>query len=342
MDFRFTVQDASPRALAGVDVGGTKVAVLLADVSGRMLGRTVVPTALDSAERTLSTIADAVHRCAQAVGVEMRDLAAVGIGVPGRVDTRTGVVQQAVNLGWQEVPAGARLSSLLGVPCVLENDVRLAAVGLQRRASHTANAGPTGHAESIAYVSVGTGIAAGLIIHGRLYRGAHGMAGEIGHSILDLDGPLCVCGARGCLEALAAGPAIARLAKEAVASGVHTSLRPGAISAEEVYSAAGNADPVALSITHRVGRYLAQAIQQLIMLYDVERVVLGGGVSRAGAAFLNPILNTLENLRAQSELAREMIRPGMITLLDPEYDAGAWGALALANDFMSREQQYEP
>jgi glucokinase len=339
VDFGFTVQTKAPRALAGVDVGGTKIAVLVADLAGKVLGQLTAPTPLDSPDSTLYAIADAIRRCALDADLEVRDLAAVGVGVPGRVDTRTGLVQQAVNLGWQEMPAGARLFTLLGVPCLLENDVRLAAVGLTRAAR--ADGSQPGHATSMAYLSVGTGIAAGLIINGALYRGAHGMAGEIGHAILDPNGPRCVCGARGCLEAVAAGPAVARLAQEAIEAGAHTSLQ-GAITAEDVYGAAARSDPVALSITNRVALYLAQAIQQLIMLYDVERVVLGGGVSRAGAAFLNPILEALESLRAQSALAREMLRPGMITLLDPDYDAGTWGALALAGDSLSNEQDHEP
>lgn len=334
MDFRYTFQGEPRKVLAGVDVGGTKIAVLLADAAGKALGRTVVPTMLDSPEATLSAIADAVCQCLEESGLGMRDLVAVGVGVPGRVDTRTGVVQQAVNLMWEEVSAGTRLSDLLGVPCVLENDVRLAAIGLQKRSESPENYDGDGAQEgygarSMAYLSVGTGIAAGLIIEGRLYRGAHGMAGEIGHSILDPDGPRCACGARGCLEAMAAGPAIARLAYEVVTSGVITSLRPEA-TAEDVYRAAEAGDKVAIAITQKVGRYLAQAIQQLVMLYDVERVVLGGGVSRAGVTFLNPILESLERLRMQSDLAHEMIRPGMITLLEPDYDAGAWGAVAIA------------
>jgi glucokinase len=310
----------------------------MTDLSGKELGHTTTPTPHDTADTVLHGIADAIRQCAQASDMEVRDLAAVGVGVPGRVDTRTGLVEQAVNLGWHEMPAGSRLFTLLGVPFALENDVRLAAIGLQRRAANAAGNAQPGDPTSMAYMSVGTGIAAGLIIEGRLYRGAHGMAGEIGHAILDPNGPRCVCGARGCLEAMAAGPAIARLAEEAISSGAHTSMPPGPVTTKDVYQAAANGDPVALSITHRVGLYLAQAIQQLIMLYDVERVVLGGGVSRAGAAFLTPILEALDTIRAQSFLARDMIRPGMITLLEPDYDAGAWGALALASDLAAEAQ----
>ncbi len=334
MDFRYTFQSEAPKAFAGVDVGGTKIAVIIADASGKMLARLVMPTVLTSAEGTLSSIADAIRLCAVDADIHISNVAAVGIGIPGRVDRRTGLVQQAVNLGWEEVPAGLRLSAMLGVPCVLENDVSLAAIGLQRQSSQS----DVGAPRSLAYLSVGTGIAAGFVIKGQLYRGAHGMAGEIGHSILDPGGPLCACGAHGCLESMCAGPAIARMAREAMAWGSHTSLCRERVSAEDVYRAAAEGDTLAYSITKRVGRYLAQAIQQLIMHYDIERIIVGGGVSKAGTAFLHPILEALEVFRSQSDFMREMIRPGMITLLDPNYDAGAWGGIALASDMVEAKR----
>lgn len=329
MDFRYTFQTEAPKAFAGVDVGGTKIAAIIADTSGRLLSRVVRPTPVSSPESTLSSIADAVRSCADEAGLPISRIAAVGIGIPGRVDRRTGLVQQAVNLGWEEVPAGSRLSNMLGVPCVLENDVSLAAIGLQRQPDQS-----QGSARSLAYISVGTGIAAGFVLKGELYRGAHGMAGEIGHAILDPRGPLCACGAHGCLESFAAGPAIARMAREAIMWGAHTSISSERLDAEAVYKAADGGDALAYSIARKVGSYLAQAIQQVIMHYDIERVIIGGGVSRAGTAFLHPILQALEVYRCQSDFQREMIRPGMITLLDPTYDAGAWGGIALASDLV--------
>jgi len=214
--------------------------------------------------------------------------------------------------------------SALGVPCFLENDVRTAALGVQRYDAGAA-------IQHLAYVSIGTGIAAGLILQGRLYTGAHGMAGEIGHMIVEPNGRRCTCGARGCLETVAAGPAIARLGQEAVATGRETSLRHSQpLTAESVYRAAAAGDAVALEITERVGRHLGQALQGLVMTYDVERVILGGGVSHAGEVFLHPILRELESQRQASALAREMLAADMLCLLPPDYEAGLWGAIALA------------
>ncbi|HVF99336.1 MAG TPA: ROK family protein [Chloroflexia bacterium] len=316
--------DGSPDLLVGVDVGGTKVAVLVADRQHRVLGQATLPTILDGAEGTLSGIVAAIRQALAAGGARLSDVAAIGLGVPGRVDTASGVVRHAVNLGWHELALGERISSELGVPCLLENDVRVAAMGTLR---YLGSAAPG----SLVYLSVGTGIAAGVVLDGKLYRGAHGMAGEIGHMVIEPEGPRCACGTRGCLEALAAGPAIARLGGEAAGDTGDTLLRNYApVTAEAVYEAARAGDHTALGVTRTVGRYLALAIQQLVMAYDVECIVLGGGVSQQGEAFLQPILEELERLRQDSALAREMLQPNMMRLLPPDYGAGVWGGVVLA------------
>ena len=311
--------------LVGVDVGGTKVAVLVVDPENRVLSHTTRSTILDSPQATLSGIEGAVRDGVAQAGGRMSDVGAVGIGVPGRVDPATGVVRRAVNLRWHEVQVGSALSDGLGVPCLLENDVRLAALGVQRLLGNAS-------IRNLVYVSIGTGIAAGLILDGRVYRGAHGLAGEIGHMIVDPDGPPCLCGARGCLEALAAGPAIARLGEEGARSTPDTLLDDkSSLTAQAVYAAAEAGDRAALAVVKQASRYLAVALQQLLVTYDVECLVLGGGVARAGQTFLRPIVSELARLWQRSTLASETLQPGDIRLLPLDYDAGAWGAVALAS-----------
>ena len=311
--------------LVGVDVGGTKIAVLLVDHSYNVLNQIILPTILDSPQATLASITEAVKQVVEEAGASLDHVAAVGVGVPGRVDTLTGLVRRAVNLGWEELPVGQLLSAQLGVPCLLENDVTLAAMGAKHYMGGIVS-------RNMAYLSVGTGIAAGLVLDGRAYRGAHGMAGEIGHMIIEPDGPLCQCGAHGCLEAVAAGPAIARLGEEAAAYSDDMLLRRFVpITAEAVYEVAREGDAVATAIIHRVSRYLALALQQLIVAYDVECIVFGGGVSREGDTFLQPILEELARLREHSVLTGEMIQQDMIRLLPSDYHAGAWGAVILAD-----------
>ena len=311
--------------VAGVDVGGTKVAVLVVDRAANVRSRLTFPTRLESGpDSTLDGIAEAIEEAVRLAEGRAGDLQAVGIGVPGRVDPQTGVVRSAVNLGWREMPVGEALSKRLGAPCILENDVRTAALGVQRYFGKKAP-------KDMVYISVGTGIAAGLILDGKVYRGSHGLAGEIGHMVIEPDGQACACGARGCLETVAAGPAIARMGEEAVRAGAQSLLREyRRITAQGVYQAASEGDAVAAEIARKVGGYLALVLQQMIVAYDVEMIVLGGGVSRAGDAFLRPVIEELARLRKGSALESEMIQTEMIRLLPPDYDAGTWGAVALA------------
>ncbi len=312
--------------LVGVDVGGTKVGVLVVDDQSQVRGRVTVPTVLDHPDATLAGITAAVRQAVQVAGADLSAVAAVGIGVPGQVDTQTGVVRHAVNLRWQELPAGPRLAAALGVPCFLANDVRLAAVGLQRHPTYALT-------RNLAYVSVGTGIAAGLILDGRLYSGAHNMAGEIGHMVMDPSGPPCVCGLHGCLEAFTAGPAIARLGQEAALSHPLGLLDVSdVITTATVYAAAAAGDPAAQAILRRVGRYLARACYTIMLTYDVERIVFGGGVTAAGDRFLQPILRAVGRLRRRSALAATLLTPDLLQLAPPGYEAGPWGAITLAGE----------
>jgi glucokinase len=335
--------------LVGVDVGGSKIAVLIVDRDERVVARQVAPTAAGAPERAVEEIAAVVDGALAQAGARIDDIAAVGVGVPGRVDPLSGAVTLAVNLGWTDLPLGSRLEAHFGRPCVVENDVRAAALGLHRR--HV-----VGDIDDLAYLAVGTGVSAGVVLHGRLHRGARGLAGEIGHVIVEPDGARCACGQDGCLETLVSGSAIARLAREAIDSGRPTALAadralgaaaatdrapaadraPGADptiahpTAIDVYRAAAAGDPLATEIADAVGRRLAWAVHLLVMAYDVERVVLGGGVSHAGETFALPIRRELDRMRAASPLANEQLVPGIVDLLPTGADAGAWGAVIIA------------
>ena len=317
------------RLLAGVDVGGSKVAVLIADEDLQVLGRHTEPTNVAGDEPAVDLIERAVRAGLHQAGADGGRLAALGVGVPGRVDRDTGVVTLAVNLGWHELPLGRLLSERFGVPVAIENDVRAAAAGLHARRV-------LGDDEDLAYLSVGTGISAGAVLGGRLHRGTRGLAGEIGHVVLDAEGPICACGLRGCFEALASGPNVARQAEEALAAGRPSALTPHRpVTAVDVYRESAAGDPLALEITESVGRHVAHAVHELVMTYDVRRVVLGGGVSSAGEAFLTPILRGLDRLRAASELAREVLPDDVVQLLPDGAAAGAWGAVVLARSALA-------
>jgi glucokinase len=310
--------------LAGVDIGGSKIAVLVTDLALSPCSRHAVPTDVGSPDHAVDQIAAAVDAALALAGGDRSDLAALGIGVPGRVDRSSGTVSLAVNLGWQHLPLGQLLTDRFDRPVLVENDVRAAAAGLHARAV-------LGDLRDLAYLSVGTGIAAGVVLDGELHRGPRGMAGEIGHVVLDPTGPACPCGLRGCFEALASGPAVARRAEEAVAAGRPTSLArlPG-ITAVDVFEHAAAGDPLALELVEAVGGWVARAVHELVMAYDVRRVALGGGVASAGQTFLAPIVRGLDRLREASPLAREALPPDVVELLGAEAEPGTWGALILA------------
>jgi glucokinase len=310
--------------LVGVDVGGSKIAVLVVDGDLEIRGRLVVPTPGGSPDTAADHIAATVAAALETAGVGVERVAAVGVGVPGRVDPDNGVVSLAVNLGWQRLPLRDQLERRLGVPCAIENDVRAAAAGIRDRRL-------LGEVEDFVYLSVGTGISAGVVLGGQLYRGTRGLAGEVGHIVVDPDGPVCSCGLRGCLEMLASGPAIARLADDAIRSGRQSTLATcPTITAIDVHAAAAAGDALAAEIVAAAGRALARAIHGRVMTYDVERVIVGGGVAGAGRPFLASIETALDATRASSELAAEMLEPGIVELLPDGSDTGAWGAITVA------------
>jgi glucokinase len=298
-----------PGPVAGIDIGGTKIAVLIVDADGAVLGRATHVSSVGDQDGAVPAIAAALDEALASARLTRDDLIAVGVGVPGRVDPDRGHVTLAVNLGWTDLALKAGLEAAIGRPVMIENDVRAAAIGLQKR-------GVAAGARDLAYLAVGTGIAAGVILDGRLHRGARGLAGEIGHAVVDPQGPRCACGQHGCLEALVSGPSIAR--------------RANVTSPQEVYAAAVAGDPNATELVDDVGRLLAWAIHTLVMTYDVERVVVGGGVSHAGEPFERPLRRELARLRAASDQAAELLPADIVDVLPPESEAGAWGAVAIA------------
>lgn len=307
------------RLRVGLDVGGTKTAALIVDEAGRPLGQAIRPTEADSPQRLVSGIRATIDRALHDADQSMDALVAAGVGIPGQVDPINGTVRLAVNLHLSEpYPLRDVLQQALGMPVALENDVRTAAWGAYHWAAQRTPL------NSLAYLSVGTGIAAGLILDGRLYRGANGMAGEIGHIPLDAGGPRCVCGSYGCLEAFAAGPAIAASAAAKLSVNDHP------CTTHEVYALADAGHPAAVEVIERAAGYLARAVYLLAMTYDVDKVVLGGGVTRAAAAFERPLRRAMDVLRANSLLASSMMPDEKIVIIPPDYNAGVMGAVFLA------------
>ncbi len=305
-----------------IDLGGTKILAVIATDGGQVLARDRRPTPAAGPDAVLDALAGSLRAAARAADVSPRDLRGVGIACPGPLDLRAGVVSHPPNLpGWEEVPLRRLAQERLGVPVVLENDATAAAIG-----EHAFGAGRgTAH---MVYVTVGTGIGGGIIGDGRPYRGK-GAAGELGHVIVLADGPLCGCGNRGCVEALASGTAIRRRARELLDAGRAPVLRRllaegEGPTAEAVHRAALGGDEDCRRLLAEAGHYLGVALASYANAFDPEAIVLGGGVLQAGEMLLAPAREALWSL------ALPQVRRGLrlaTSALGPL--AGALGMVAI-------------
>lgn len=270
--------------VVGVDLGGTKIFTALATVDGEVRSEVKVPTlAAEGYERVLGRIAETVAEVKRLAGFSGKPLR-IGLGAPGPLDVKQGVVHVAPNLGWRNVPLKADLEQLTGVPVFLENDANLAAWG-----EFVYGAGK--EARDLVYVTVSTGIGGGLIFSGKIYRGTSYGAGEIGHITVCPDGPECHCGNRGCLEALASGTAVAREAKLLIARGAGQAIlsladnQPEAVTARTVSLAATQGDAEAQQLLDSAARWLGIGLAAVLNLLNPEMLVLGGGMMNSASLF---------------------------------------------------------
>jgi glucokinase len=221
-----------------------------------------------------------------------RPLLGIGVSAPGLVDHDRGIVRYSANLGWHDLPLKARLAARCGdqTPIFIDNDTNLAALGERVF-------GVGGGVDNMAIVMASTrGIGAGLILNGEIHHGVGGGAGEIGHAPVVDNGVPCVCGRRGCLEAVASGWALTRRAQEAAAEHPDSALNalaPGALTIEDVQQAVAAGDPAAVALAQEAGRFLGLAVSTLISTVNPQRVVVGGSVSELGAPFFESLRCTV-------------------------------------------------
>jgi glucokinase len=270
--------------VVGVDIGGTKIYTALATIDGQVQAETKVPTIpSDKYEGVLNRIVETVEEVQRQAGVS-GGLLRVGVGAPGPLDVASGIVHEAPNLGWVEVPLKDSLEKRLGAPVYLDNDANLAAWG---EYIYGAGRGTS----DLVYITVSTGIGAGLVLGGRLYRGASYGAGEIGHLTVLPDGPECRCGNRGCLEAIASGTAVTRKAWRMIAGGGGKGILESAggsidaVTAATVGEAGLRGDPEAQALFVEVGYWLGIGVAGILNLLNPSVVVLGGGMVGSASLF---------------------------------------------------------
>lgn len=290
----------------GVDLGGTSFKCGLVSPDNKIVARNQAPTnALQGPEQAADRIGENVRALLSQVPAAAQ-VAAVGICSPGPLDHTTGVLIEPPNLGWRNVAFAEMVSTRLGMPVTLEHDAKAAALGEY-------HFGAGRGSEAMALIIVGTGIAAGIIVNGKLYRGVHDSAGELGHITVDVAGPICRCGSNGCIETYAAGPGI--LAAYEYAAHTHVE------SPDDIVRAAQNGDEIARRVFERAGTALGAGLGTLAMLLDISTFVMFGGVTAAGDWILEPTRKALAHYSYKSVSAR-----ARIVMAELGNDAGILGA----------------
>jgi glucokinase len=312
------------RYIVGIDLGGTNiVAGCVAEDGSGSLGVRSVPT---GAEEGPDAVVRRIITAARDSIAETRarkpeaEVIGAGVGAPGPLDTKSGIVLLTPNLGWVNMPLRQRLQDGLGLRTALDNDANCAVLGEWWRGAARGTRMAVG-------LTIGTGIGGGIIIDGKLYHGASDIAGEIGHMTIDANGRRCKCGNYGCIEAYASGPNIALRAVEALESGAESSLPSYVagdlqkVTAQTVYQAAQAGDEVALEVVRDTAKFLGAAVASLINIFNPEAVVIMGGVTLAGESLFEPLRREVSRRAFKPAVQVCRIVPGELTGV-----AGVYGA----------------
>ena len=319
-----------PDLYGAIDLGGTKLRAIVANLEGDVRGEEIRPSGADEGpERVIARMIETLEAAASAAHVAVSQLRAVGVASPGALDLAHGLVFEAPQLpGWDGVPLVEIMSERLGVPVLLENDANGAALGENRFGAGRGT-------RFMVYLTISTGVGGGIIIDGKVYHGATGAAGELGHMVVWFNGPRCLCGERGCLEAIASGTGLAWRAQELVDRGEAPGLarikrERGELDADEIANAARAGDEDARRLFDEAGLYLGVALANYVNIFNPEMIVLGGGVATgAGDLFLDHAERIMRQLARKEPL--KYVRLERATLGDR---SGPLGMIAALGDMV--------
>ncbi len=317
--------------VAGVEIGATSIHLAVADFSRKIIAQHHEPALVrEGPLKILGRVCELLEGLMQHHELNTSHLRGIGIGIPGPVDFSNGtVVSPPIMPGWDRYPIIETVQQWFPVASVVvDNDVNVMAIG-------EVSQGAGREINNLIFVKIGTGIGAGIICNGVIYRGSNGCAGDIGHINVDKNGPLCHCGNKGCLEAMAGGAAIAERAKAAALDGKSAILlsyyerNGGVLSAEDVGNAAREGDVVSNQIIRESGQMIGDVLASLVNFYNPDMIVIGGGVSRLGDLLLSSIRQTV--LGRSLPLATRDLQ---IIFSQIGQDAGILGAVNLAIDYI--------
>jgi glucokinase len=326
------------RYIVGVDLGGTNIVVgAMPEDGSRQLALRTEPTRSDQGadavvDRIARNIDTVVAETIADTSAKRSDFLGVGIGAPGPLDRERGIVITTPNLGWTNFPLREVISQRVDLPATLDNDANCATLGEWWIGAARGGVNVVG-------MTIGTGIGGGLILGGKLYHGSSDVAGEIGHTTIDVTGRRCKCGNYGCLEAYASGPSIAERAREALVGGTDDTLlhrmvkgRLDELTAAIVYDAAKRGDDTALEVVRETARLLGAGVANLLNVYNPDVVVVAGGVTNAGDALFEPLRREVRKRAFKPAVDACRIVPGSL-----QGSAGMVGAVATFKQQMNGE-----
>ncbi|MEW4306753.1 ROK family glucokinase [Rossellomorea marisflavi] len=311
--------------LVGVDLGGTTTKIAFLSTYGEILHKWEIPTdKSDSGKHIIVHIAKSIDAKLEQLDVKKEQLIGIGMGAPGPVEMRRGIIYEAINLGWSEnTPLKDLIELETGLPAVIDNDANCAALGEMWK-------GAGNGAKDLVCVTLGTGVGGGVITKGEIVHGIRGAGGELGHiTVVPKGGYSCNCGKTGCLETVASATGVVRVAREKLKSTTEDSVLRDlkAIGAKQVFDAARAGDSLALKIVDQLAYYLGLSLANLGNTVNPEKIVIGGGVSKAGKTLLEPVMNYFK--RFAFPKVRTSTTIDIATL---ENDAGVIGAAWLVKN----------
>lgn len=306
----------------GIDLGGTNIAAGVVNEKYEIVGRGKMKTnANRAAELIVDDMAEAARMAVKDAGLELKDIASVGVGSPGSVNPHTGVIATSNNLGFSNLPMGAMLKERLGFDCYLENDASAAAYG-----EFIAGAGKG--TENFVAITLGTGVGGGIIIDGKLFSGANLAGGELGHTVIVMDGAPCTCGRKGCWEAYASATGLINLTKASMQSNPESAMWQLAdgklenVNGRTAFDAMRQKDEAGTAVVDLYIRYVACGLINTINTFQPEIICIGGGISKEGDTLLLPIQKLVE----EGRFSKNVEKQSEVKIAQLGNDAGIIGA----------------
>lgn len=308
----------------GIDIGGTGIQSGIVTDDGRIIEKISIKTRIDLPfEDQIRLLAESLKQLIANAGLSEEDISSVGVGIPGIADAKTGDIIKCTNMNWHYLPFRTEFQKWINKPVLIDNDANVAALA-------ESVAGISAGSSSSVFVTIGTGIGSGIILNGKIWSGAHGIGGELGHTIIRLDGDECSCGNHGCLERYCSANALIRMAKEHIGEHPDSVIMkysqndPEKINAKIIIDAARENDPYASLVYEYYVSCVAQALANIVNFIDPEIIVIGGGVSKAGSFLLDAIREKVPDYVLFNTLPLPEIK---LATLGPE--AGIIGAAML-------------